>query len=292
VLAGLHRWVLGFALAGAVWGWAPVAAAGDVFWVAGAHGNQIGRANDAGTRVDPSFVSGLRDVGALAVGAGHLYWTSGSSIGRGDLGGGSVKRAFIPGLGPLNGIAVTGRRLYWLSERNPGCGGKPGFGRARLSGTDVQRGFVCGAGGGQAIADAPYVNQIGVWGRYLYWSWIGGIGRLDTDHRTFVSRFIVLPSGHTVAGVTAAADHLYWGSYDLGPVIGRAKLDGRAINTTFIQGLSGNIAPEVAALDHRLYFSNDYGSAATIARSTLTGVVNWDFIAGLHVVGGLAAGRP
>jgi hypothetical protein len=285
-----RRVILAVALAVVVFGWVPSIAQADLYWVGGPRGDRIGRADIAGTEVDASFILGLRDVGTLAVDRRHLYWTSGTAIGRANLRGGAIDRAFISGLGVLNGVAVAGRYVYWLSDHNPACGGKPGFGRARLNGTGLLRGFVCGGGGGPAIADAPYANGLGVTSDYLYWSWIGGIGRLNLQRRVYDSRFIVLPSGYTAAGVTAAGDHIYWGSYDLGPVIGRANLDGRKVDTTFIDGLAGNIAPEVSGFEHRLYFSNDYGSIATIARSTLTGVVEWDFVTGLHVVGDLTVG--
>jgi hypothetical protein len=282
--------ILAVALVVLACGWVPSIAGADLYWVGGPRADRIGRADIAGTEVDPSFILGLRDVGTLVVDRRHLYWTSGTAIGRANLRGGAIERAFISGLGALNGVAVAGRYVYWLSDHNPACGGKPGFGRARLNGTDLLRGFVCGGGRALAIADTPYANGLGIAGDYLYWSWIRGIGRLDVKRRAYDSRFIILPPGYTAAGVTAAEDHIYWGSYDLGPVIGRANLDGRKVDTTFIEGLAGNIAPEVSGFEHRLYFSNDYGSTATIARSTLNGLVEWDFITGLHVVGDLTAG--
>ncbi len=288
--APLDRLALAVALAAWICGWLAGTAAADVFWVAGAGWGRIERASNAGTSVDRSFILGLSEVGTLAVDRRHLYWTSGTAIGRATLSGGAIERAFIPDVGVVNGVAVAGGYVYWLSDRNPACGGKPGFGRARLRGTDLQRGFVCGGAPARGIADTPYANGLAIAGRYLYWSWIGGIGRLDIKRRTYLNRFIVLPPGYTAGGVTVAADHIYWGSYDLGPVIGRANLDGGSADPTFIEGLTGNIAPEVAESDHRLYFSNDYGSTATIARSTLTGLVEWDFIAGFQVVGDLTVG--
>ncbi len=284
------RLAVGVAVAALICGWLAGTAAADVFWVAGPSWGRIDRASNAGTRVDRGFISGLSGVGTVAVDRRHLYWTSRTAIGRANLSGGAIERAFIPDLGAVNGVAVAGRYVYWLSDHDPACGGRPGFGRARLSGTDLRRGFVCGGGPDRGIADTPYVNGLGIAGRYLYWSWIGGIGRLDIQRRTYVNRFIVLPLGYTAGGVTVAADHIYWGSFNLGPVIGRANLDGENVDLTFIAGLTGNIAPEVSASDHRLYFSNDYGSAATVARSTLTGLVDWDFIAGFQVVGDLTVG--
>jgi hypothetical protein len=290
VRARLDRLALAVALAAWVCGWLAGPGAAELFWVAGAGWGRIERARNAGTGVDRSFIVGLSDIGTLAVDRRRLYWTSKTAIGRANLSGGGIERAFIPDLGGLNGVAVAGQYVYWLSDHNPACGGKPGFGRARLSGADLQRGFVCGGGPGRGIADTAYVNGLGIAGKYLYWSWITGIGRLDIKRRTYVNRFIVLPPGYTAGGVTVAADHIYWGSYNLGPVIGRANLDGGSADPTFIEGLAGNIAPEVSGFDHRLYFSNDYGSTASIARATLTGPVQWDFITGFRVVGDLTAG--
>lgn len=284
------RLLQALALAAIVGGWVPGAAGADLFWVGGARGDHIGRATNAGARVERSFISGLIEVGTVAASRSHLYWTSGTAIGRANLSGGGINRAFIRGLGVLNGVAVAGRYVYWLSDEDPGCGSDPGFGRARLNGTNVQRGFVCGGGGAAGIADTLYANGLGIAGKYLYWSWIGGIGRLDTERRTYDNRFIVLPPGYTVAGVSAGDGHIYWGSYDLGPLIGRANLDGRRVDTTFIQGLAGNIAPDVLVSHHHLYFSNDYGSTATIACSSLTGVVEWDFLTQFHVIGDLTSG--
>jgi hypothetical protein len=273
VRARCYRLALPLAFAAVAGGWFPRTAGADLLWVGAARGSHIGRATNAGTRVDRSFISGLIDVGTLAASRSDLYWTSGTAIGRANLSGGDVNRALIRDLGPLNGVAVAGRYVYWLSDENPGCGGDPGFGRARLNGIHVQRGFVCGGGGAASIADTSYANGLGIAGKYLYWSWIRGIGRLDLRRRTFDNRFIVLPAGYTAAGVTAGEGYIYWGSYNLGPLIGRANLDGERVATTFIEGLAGNIAPEVLVSHHYLYFSNDYGSTATIARSSLSGIV-------------------
>ena len=283
------RWVLVVVLTAVIWAFLPDAARADLFWVGGANGSRIGRADNAGGEVNRSFIGGLRNVGTVAVGAGNLYWTSGARIGRAALSGAAVNPGFIRHLGPLNGVAVTARYLYWLSPRDPGCGGKPGFGRSRLNGSGVDRGFVCSGEGEPTIADSRFANGIGVEGHDLFWSWIRGIGRLDVERRSVVNRFIVLPRGYTAAGITASGAYIYWGSYNLGPVIGRAKRDGESPDPAFISGLAGNIAPEVAAVDHHLYFANDYGSNATIARAGLTGIVSWDFITGFEVVGDLTA---
>lgn len=281
------QWVVAVALAISACGCVPAAANADLYWVGGATADRIGRASDEGSRIDRGLVSGLEDVGTLAVGDGYVYWTSGGVIGRAKLDGTNVERAFIRGLGPLNGVAVTGRYVYWLSDADPACGGKPGFGRATPNGGRIDQGFVCGGG---RIADVDYANGVGVSGKYLYWSWINGIGRLDTSDGRFHNRFITLPRGFVAAGVSVGSGRVYWGSYSMGPVIGRANLDGKAVNPAFVSGLAGSIAPDIAVADGFLYFTNDYGSSATIARATLDGVVEWDFIIGFDFAGDLAVG--
>jgi hypothetical protein len=57
---------------------------------------------------------------------------------------------------------------------------------------------------------------------------------------------------------------------------------GNQVNPVFIDGSSGDVGAEVTATARYLYFTNDYFSGVTIARSTLTGVVSWDFIGGLN----------
>jgi hypothetical protein len=281
------RWLVSLALAFAAVVSAPGVAQADIFWVSGGATNHIGRASNDGKVLDPQLITGLRYVGGLAAGDGYIYWTSGSHIGRARLNGTGVDRTFISDLGDLNGIAVTKRYIYWLSEHDKACGGGPGFGRATLAATAVDRRFVCGGGRAGAIADAPYANGLGVSGNYIYWSWINGIGRLNTKTRRYDNRFITLPSGYSAAGVTVSDNYMYWGSYTMGPLIGRAKLDGSDINPLFITGLSGDYGFEVAAATRYVYFTNYDGSASTIARATPDGIVNWDFITGLGVVGDL-----
>jgi hypothetical protein len=282
-----RRWLVFVALAVAAWVAPPGVAHADIFWVSGGTSNQIGRATNNGRVLNPQLITGLSDVGGLAAGDGYVYWTSGGNIGRARLNGTDLDRTFIGGLGDLNGVAITHRYIYWLTEHDKACGGGPGFGRATLMGTAVDRRFVCGGGRAGAIADAPYANGLAVSGNYIYWSWIRGIGRLDTSTRRYDNKFITLPSGYSAAGVTVSKNYIYWGSYTMGPLIGRAKLDGSDVNQLFITGLSGSYGFEVAASTRYLYFTNYYGSGATIARATPDGIVNWDFITGLGVIGDL-----
>jgi len=282
----LVLWLLAFAFA-----CVPAPAAADIYWVAGTSANRIGRATDDGRGVNTRFITGLGPVGSLAQGDGHLYWTSGTTIGRAGLDGRSVEPGFIRGIGLVGGVAVDGRFVYWLSHRDPACGNAPGFGRARLNGSGVERGFVCSRKHRTPIAVDRYASGIGVRAGHLYWGWIRGIGRVSTTGRGgYDNNFIRMPSGYTAAGVTVSNSYLYWGSYTPGPPIGRAGVTGARVAPGFINGTSGDLAPEVTVTAHYLYFVNNYFSGMTIARSTLEGVVSWDFISGLDAVGALVVG--
>lgn len=266
----------------------PAAARAEIYWVAGASGARIARATDDGRGVDQRFISGLSAVGSLALGGGHLYWTSGTAIGRASLDGRRVDRRFIRALGAVAGVAVDNRFVYWLSDIDPACGDRPGFGRAALDGSNVVRGFVCSAKRGAPVTVDGYANGIAAGGGYLYWGWIGGIGRVATTGRQrYDNNFITVPRDDTVAGVTVSNTYLYWGSYTPGPPIGRASLTGKKLNAGFIGGVSGDIGPEVTVTPRYLYFTNDYFSGVAIARATLAGIVSWDFISGLDAVGDL-----
>ncbi len=269
----------------------PAAAGADIYWVAGAAGDRIARAGNNGRALNTRFISGLREVGSLALGGGYLYWTSGTAIGRARMDGTGVDRTFIRGVGAVSGVAVDTRFVYWVSDVDPACGGKPGFGRAQLNGSHIERGFVCSAKHRSPVAVDGYANGIGIDGSHLYWGWFGGIGRVTTNGTgIYDNNFIKIPSGDSAAGVTVNGSHIYWGSYSPGPPIGRANVTGTGVKPAFIGGVSGDIGPEVAVTSRYLYFTNDYFDGTTVARASLQGVVSWDFISGLDAVGDLVVG--
>lgn len=191
--------------------WFAPAADADIYWVAGVTASRIARADDQGRHVNTRFITGLRSVGTLALGGGHLYWSSGTAIGRAGLDGRDVARSFIPGVGAVTGVAVDKRFVYWLSDADPACGNRPGFGRAELDGRRVVRGFMCSAKRGAPIAVDGYASGIAVGAGYLYWGWIGGIGRVATSGlESYDNTFIKVPRGDSAAGVTVSNSYLYW----------------------------------------------------------------------------------
>ena len=127
--------------------------AGHVYWLSfdgGVYPNSIGRANLDGTGVDEHFISGLGSAVDLAVGAGHVYWTTvRHTIGRANLDGTGVDQNFIattsqgpfvpqlPNQAVVQGLAVDDNHIYWTSDYYEGT-----IGRANLDGTDVDFQFL------------------------------------------------------------------------------------------------------------------------------------------------------
>lgn len=99
------------------------AAGGYVYWANSAN-DAIGRATIAGDNINQAFIStpGAHIV-AVAVGAGHIYWTwwSGvfpslaTGVGRANLDGSDVQQGFIASTDhlPVGGIAVGGSYVFW-----------------------------------------------------------------------------------------------------------------------------------------------------------------------------------
>src|SRR3954449_649122 len=76
----------------------PLANANFVYWASGGQ-TTIGRAKLNGSGVNNAFISGLSNVGGVAVDSKYIYWTQGGStgsIGRANLDGSGVNPNFIP----------------------------------------------------------------------------------------------------------------------------------------------------------------------------------------------------
>lgn len=107
--------------------------------------NVIGRANLDGTGVKSSLFQSETNPFALAIGDGHLYWTTPSSaIVRANLDGTAVRPKFITSdKGQPGSIAVGGGHVYWTaltySSTNPAEATLLGWiGRASLDGKGVR----------------------------------------------------------------------------------------------------------------------------------------------------------
>jgi hypothetical protein len=108
--------------------------ASHLYWV---DGWGVGRARLDGSEPERGFIPGLDECG-LAVGAGHIYWSSYAnnqrSIGRANLDGSEPNPAFIPNLpGSVGGIALDSAHIYWTEWHEGMVYGT--IGRANLDGS-------------------------------------------------------------------------------------------------------------------------------------------------------------
>ena len=251
----------------------------DIYWgVTGSGG--IGHAALDGNGADWNFVdnSGTCGAGRLAAYGLHLYWTNmgqcgipgaSGAIGRSNLNGTGADANFInvPGLEGPGGLAVEGNYIYWTNCGS--CTTAGAIARANLDGTHVNLNFITGlACPGPMAVDA----------QHLYW--VNGcfnqtVGRASLNgsgaNRSFITGVI---SG---AGLAVDSHHIYWtnANYCTGGScnpkftnevpgsIGRADLNGAAVNQTFISDPAwrcpafGACSPQGLAVDAAfLYWSN------------------------------------
>ena len=115
-----------------------------IYWV-NYDQHTIGRASLDGKEVDQSFIGTLEDPGGLAVGEGHIYWFNGigTAIGRANLDGSDVQQEFITGIKGSE-IAVGAGHLFWTTPAQAKQGFET-LGRANVDGSDVQQEFIIGA---------------------------------------------------------------------------------------------------------------------------------------------------
>jgi hypothetical protein len=232
----------------------------------------IRRANLDGSRVE-TIVGGDGDevglLGAIAVGAGHLYWASDGGISRANLDGSAVERFFIPA--SAYDLVVAGRHIYWTWGS--------AIGRARLDGSGVEPFFITRTGS----------VRLAVGDRYIYWAWRPGagrscgggppsppcrppeqvIGRAKLDGSDVDRRFISdLPVGSSEYATAIAVDggHIYWTDGG-GGHIGRARVDGTHVEEAFIRNTSG--PTDVAVAGGQLYWTNPQQRLISIVGSRL-----------------------
>jgi hypothetical protein len=211
---------------------------GFVYWTAKT-ANAIGRANLDGGNANLSFISGLNEPQAMAVGSGYLYWTTGlGSIGRANLETGDVNQnAFLGAF--AQGLAVDDTYLYWTTTLS---GNR--IVRARLDGSSPPQTLmtIVFPATGVAVDSTPGTQHI-------YWaaSSVGRIGRANLDGTSPNESLIIgasNPQGVAVNDMPNGDQHVYWTNAGSGR-IGRANLDGTLANQDFI--FAGS--PQALAVD-------------------------------------------
>ena len=178
----------------------------------------------------------------LAATESHIYWTNNNDVGRADIDGSHVERNWIRLHSTVCSIAVDGTHVYWLNHTGD-------LGRADLSGAHVDEKFIKTSGrqfGAVAVSSA-----------FIFWTDREGIGRADIDGTKVREAF--LPADFATS-LAVDGKYLYWNN--LGPLfegttIGRAQLDGAAVNQKFIDLTPVDRHPcGLTVVDERIFFSN------------------------------------
>ena len=254
-------------------------AGASVYWgnavgpVFGLPGTTIGRANNDGTGVNQTFISGASTPSAVAVDAAHVYWLNDDdhSIGRANLDGTGVNQRFLTGTN-AGSLAVDGSHIYWTDVVNDDR-----IGRANLDGTGVDPNFITGANLPSGVA----VDRA-----HVYWtnSNTHTIGRANLDGTGVDQSFIAVGLNRRPVGLAVDAAHLYWADIQA-DTIGRANIDGTAVNPDFVP--TGPFPFGVAVDSAHLYWTDQFPSpdglsGGTIGRANLDGTgVTQTFLAGL-----------
>jgi len=197
-------------------------------------------------------------------------------------------------LTPDGGLASDGTYLY-LGYHGDDEVGLEGIDRVAVNGTGYRRRFVratvpkCA----EALGSAPDEAAIAVAGGEIYWAepFAGTIGRASAADGSGVdSQFIVTDggacsplSGIGTRGLAVDGAHIYWTNPDQG-TIGRANLDGSAVDQSFVTGLPDPWDVAVSGLN--LYWTSagtgTIGHVALEASGAIVpGSVTNSFITGL-----------
>lgn len=228
-----------------------VVGGGFVYWT-NTWGGTIGRARIDGSDVNNSFLVGLSLPSGIALDENFIYWgaSSNNSIGRASSDGSNTNENFITGADQPIGVAVDSTYIYWTN-----FGGNT-IGRARIGGTSPNQRFISGANGPYDIA----VNSMNI-----YWSNYNedlgtSVGRANLDGSSPNQRFLTAsaPTGLAIDG-----QYLYWSNYTQN-TIGRATLDCRTIDQSFVRGLDH---PTGLAVDGTYLYSTSVVAANTVAAS-------------------------
>jgi low-density lipoprotein receptor class B len=189
-----------------------------------------------------------------------VYWSEASpssSIGRAKINGTGLNTKFIPGLGNPTSVAVDSQFVYW-SDRGTNV-----IGRANLDGSGVNPSFVTtGVNNPAALA----VSATGI-----YWANNPGvapftIGHANIDGTNPVGNFITLSA--STCGLAADSSSLYF--IGTGNKIGRATLDGSAVDPSFISVPSpSSISCGLAVDPSFVYYPSDSGN--TVGRAPVGG---------------------
>lgn len=167
-------------------------------------------------------------------------------------------------------VAVADAHVYWTNDSDKTIG------RANLDGSAVDNAFV---------STQEYPCDVATNGTYVYWTGgdgVGFVGRAPTATGIAQNQFIQT-ADDIPCGVAVDGTHIYFNNYASG-AIGRANLNGGAIEHTFITGGVNPQHPYVA--NGKVYFTNKgFGCppGCTVGRADINGSnVDQSLIIGTH----------
>jgi hypothetical protein len=227
-----------------------------IFWT-NSQAKTIGRANIDGSGANPTFLTTTgSSLAAIAADDAHLYWSQGHTIGRADVSGANPNPALVtldePG-GSLQAsaddLALTPSSLYW-ARNGYGADASYGIGRAGLDGAGA--GFVRESVDAPAIAaDAAHVYSVELQtgtANPPYPIRISGPDRASPA-------VLVAGDNYKKSGLAVDGCHVYWtvakrtGVGATTGAIGRANIDGTAVEQGFVPASAGVDAPGGIAVD-------------------------------------------
>lgn len=201
---------------------------------------RIGRATLAGASANSNFMKIGSSPTGLAVAGTSLIWSrhEHSGLARSSLDGSSVNDDFVPGpnAGMPSALVADQDYVYWLN------GPDNRIARAKRDGSAVTASF---------IDVGPYeLSDLAIDGTYIYFSFESydylqfgsgprGIGRVRRDGSGTAE---ILVGDQPASDLVVTATHLYWTGYTnaAGTTIGRAAIDGTAVQPEFVTGFASH----------------------------------------------------
>ncbi len=245
-----------------------LASANFVYWASGGQ-TTIGRAKLNGSGMNNAFISGLSNVGGVAIDSRYIYWTQGqgatSTIGRANLDGTGVDPNFIPHAAGVQdfdnppahaGIAVNSSSIFW---DNTGSGF---IGKANIDGSSPT---------GTLVGTTEPACGVAADQNFVYWLDVGlaqSVSRATVNGGDKQTNYINGATGS--CGLAADSNTLYWGSST--KAIGRAPVGGGTANNNFVPSAVpvANAVCGVAINSQYIFWGNS-GASDFIGRSNLGG---------------------
>ena len=233
---------------------------------------RIGRATLAGASATSNFMKVESSPTGLAATATGLIWSlhEHSGLSRSALDGTSINDNFVAGHNTMPQALVADKDyIYWLN------GLDNRIARATRDGTAVTPSF---------IDVGPYeLSDLALDATYIYFSFQSyaymefgsgpiGLGRVRRDGSGSPD---ILIGDRPIGSFVVTATHVYWLGFKngIGPTIDRAAIDGTAISSPFITGLTDSPG-ELAVSDAHLFWADSWKRRIGRVALDRSGLVN------------------